>query len=432
MLTADLLVARLKRKSVEPIYRDPEDGELLQRAGHIIECFKESVNLSRARGELKQVLHESLLSVSTDLRCDRGLVKLCEDRCQFQVQSEIAPIEIREMVFMAAVEARKTKSFDRQAILGTLTEQLSLSLDDLEGSLYADLKDNERLLKFRELSPSQLLHRYNLALAQAVLFRAMKLTIHVKEEGPPEYRRLFRSLKFHRLLYTVAGSMEEGFTIHLDGPMSLFTRSQQYGIRMAAFLPGLVLCKEWSLSAEILWDKTRSKTDKPRLFVMNHEMGFQSHARDVGIWLPEEIKRLADDWPKDNDWILTTETDVLPLGGEGVFIPDFAFRRKRRKTKVFLEILGFWNRSAVEKRLDLLRKFGPKNLIVAISKDLCVAKDGSIKAELDGLPGEVYVYRSFPVRRELLKRLDIIQPTKAKKKGTKPSKKAKTAKKTKG
>lgn len=432
MLTADLLVARVRRNRVDPIYRNPEDEDLVARAAHILECIRESVKYQRQRGELRTLLNESLLNVSTDLRCDRGFVKLCEDRCRYQVQSEIEPSQLREKVFAAAVKARGSGQFDRDAILEELANELNISLEAVEAGLYADLKDNERLLEFKELSPVQLIHRYNLALAQAVLFRATQLTITVKEDGPPRYRRLFRALKFHRLLHSVEGSMEDGFTISIDGPMSLFTRSQQYGLRMAAFLPTLVLCGEWSLKADILWDKSRSNS-RPKLFEIHHEMGFVSHARDVGVWLPTEIKKLAEDWPKDNDWVLSTETDILSLGGEGVFIPDFAFHRKRRKTKIFLEILGYWNKSAVVKRLALLKKHGPKNLIVAISKDLCIAKDGRSKAEIDGLPGEVYVFRSFPVRRELLQRLETMQPciTSKKKKKKKSSAKKKAPAKSK-
>lgn len=429
MLTADLLVARLRRTKVEPVYRNPEDEELLTRARHIIECFRESEKYQRQRGELRQLLNESLLNVSTDLRCDRGFVKLCEDRCDYQVQSEMEPSELREKVFAAAVKARAEGQFDRDAIIEQLAAELSIDSDSIEAGLYADLRDNERLLRFKDLNPVQLIHRYNLALAQAVLFRATQLTIKVKEDGPPRYRRLFRALKFHRLLHSVEGSMEEGFTISIDGPMSLFTRSQQYGLRMAAFLPTLVLAKEWSLKADILWDKSRSNS-RPRSFEIHHEMGFVSHARDVGVWLPTEIQKLADDWPKKSDWVLSTDTDILSLGGEGVFIPDFAFHRKRRKTKIYLEILGFWNKSAVVKRLELLKKHGPKNLIVAISKELCVAKNGTTKAELEKLPGEVYVFRTFPVRRELLQRLEALQPciTSKRKKKKSPAKKS-TAKK---
>jgi len=42
----------------------------------------------------------------------------------------------------------------------------------------------------------------------------------------------------------------------LDGPASLFSQSQKYGIRMANFLPALPLCDRWEMAATILIDET--------------------------------------------------------------------------------------------------------------------------------------------------------------------------------
>jgi len=50
-----------------------------------------------------------------------------------------------------------------------------------------------------------------------------------------------------------------GYEAVLDGPASLFSKSQKYGL-MANFLPALPLCDRWEMDAEILADETDAET----------------------------------------------------------------------------------------------------------------------------------------------------------------------------
>ena len=118
------------------------------------------------------------------------------------------PETIREAVFTAAAEARKrskaegpsaprsgaTRSCRRSA------QELGLVPEKVAESLFADLKDENRLLDFKDLTAERLVDRYNVALAQSVLLRSVRATVEVRGEKPARYRQLFRQIKFHRLL----------------------------------------------------------------------------------------------------------------------------------------------------------------------------------------------------------------------------------------
>ena len=107
-------------------------------------------------------------------------------------------------------------------------------------SLFADLRDENRLLRFEDITAQRLIDRYNVALAQAVLLRSVLVRAEVRNEKPARYRQLFRRLKFHRLLYRVEGSMRDGYVFHIDGPLSLFSATTKYGLQVAWFLPALL------------------------------------------------------------------------------------------------------------------------------------------------------------------------------------------------
>ncbi|NJL28065.1 MAG: DUF790 family protein [Thermoanaerobaculia bacterium] len=87
-----------------------------------------------------------------------------------------------------------------------------------------------------------------------------------------------------------------------------------------------------------------------------------------------------------------------------MLVPDFVFEHEPSGFKVPMEVFGFWRRGALASRLALLRRHGPKQLIVAISKQLAASEE-----DLDDLPGEVYVFRSQPLARQVLALLEKIR-----------------------
>ena len=77
------------------------------------------------------------------------------------------------------------------------------------------------------------------------------MRLWVEPQAPEGFRELFGAIKAYRLIHTVKGNSREGYEVRLDGPVSIFHRSQKYGIQMAVFLPALLLCKGWRMRAEI-------------------------------------------------------------------------------------------------------------------------------------------------------------------------------------
>ena len=153
----------------------------------------------------------------------RGLAKVLEDRAEFEVVADIPPEQVREKVFTAAAEYRKslrpagrdrTRSrrsgparapFHRDEVLSAVAGELNIEPEPMLKALFADLRDENRLLRFEDITAQRLIDRYNVALAQAVLLRSVLVRAEVRNEKPARYRQLFRRLKFHRLLYRVEG-----------------------------------------------------------------------------------------------------------------------------------------------------------------------------------------------------------------------------------
>ncbi len=403
MLTADLVQARVYRQQVRPRYIDTSDEAIRALARELIDVF--AAYEGRPRHELDRELKE-LLGTGTEFLLHRALAKLLLDRSTFDTEAEVEPVELRREVFEAAAAAYGKAHddsdlhpfrFDRGSVLAEVAGRRELEVVRLERGLYADLKDEQILTEWKPCKPGWLLERYNVALAQGVLFKATELEIRIDGGDVRQHRELFRKIKFFQLMHRVEGDGSTGYLIRLDGPMSVFKSSGRYGLQMAAFLPTLLHFDRWSLSARLLWGKKR----RPLSFRLTPAEGLVPYTRRTGQWQPGELTWLPEQFEKlDSDWRISTDAELVDLGGRGVLVPDYLFEHASG-LRVFMEVFGFWNKGAVASRLELLRRHGPENLILALSKQLAAGREG-----LDELPGEVFVFRAAPIARKVLKLLE--------------------------
>ena len=393
MLTADLVQASVRRGVVRPKYIQDDDADNLALAEALISIFESGQG--KSRGQLDSELQE-FSGTGTAFILHRGLAKLLLDRCEFETDAPVKPAELRRTVFEEAAELyrRQLLPFDREVAIRQAEERMGLAEGLVEPNLFADLKDEQILNNFKGYSAERLLCRYNVALAQAVLLRATRLEIQIAGQSPARYREVFRKIRFFQLLHQVEGDLAAGYHIVLDGPLSLFKSSQRYGLQMASFVPTLLHCDDWELNATVLWGKKRREL----AFRLSPRDGLRPHTRLTGQWQPGEIAWLLEQFPKlESDWSISGDTELIDLGGKGVLVPDFVFSHGPTGRKVFMEIFGFWRKGAVASRIELLRGHGPANLILALSKDLYAGEEA-----LSDLPGEVYVFRSTPIAREVL------------------------------
>ncbi len=402
VLTADLVQARVYRQQVRPRYIETAEEANLALAGELIDVF--SAHEGRPRHELDRELKD-LLGTGTEFLLHRALAKLLLDRSTFDTEAEVEPEELRREVFEASATAyAKTGTgeneplhFDRSAVLGEVAGRLEVEVKQVERGLYADLKDEQILTEWKPCRPGWLLARYNVALAQGVLYKAAELEISIDGGSVRRHRELFRKIKFFQLMHQVEGDVEAGYRIRLDGPLSVFKSSGRYGLQMAAFLPTLLHFDHWSLSARLLWGKKR----RPLSFRLSPKDGLEPITKLTGQWQPDELAWLPEQFAKlESDWRISTDAELVDLGGRGVLVPDYLFEHASG-LRVYMEIFGFWNKGAVASRLELLRRHGPENLILALSKQLAAGREG-----LDEIPGEVFVFRAAPIARKVLKLLE--------------------------
>ena len=392
----------MARERVVPLYIDREAARWLEAAESLLLLFREGIGMTR--GEIESEIDALFGGGGKATQVYRGLAKVLEDRAEFEVVADVPPESLREKVFTAAADYRRQirssgpgpghrEVFRRDEILSTVAQELNIGPQALESALFADLRDENRLLSFDDMKAQWLIDRYNVGLAQAVLLRSVTVRIEVRNERPARYRQLFRRLKFHRLLYRVEGSMRDGFVLHIDGPLSLFTATTKYGLQVALFLPALLHCSDFRLEAELRWGPRR----EPRSFLLEPRDGLVSHQADTGTYTPVELKAFVERFRQVAPaWEISDCTDVLELGREGVWVPDYRFVHTPTGQDVFVEVVGFWKRSSLERLTRLLPQYGPPRFVLAISDRLKVDEEA-----LQELAVPILRFKEIPNATEL-------------------------------
>ncbi|WP_027481012.1 DUF790 family protein [Deinococcus pimensis] len=387
MLPTELLMYRYRAETVVP-KRLALNFAHVGLARELIEVFSGGVGLRRAELDERVAAHEGS---AAGYRVVRGLAHLlASDFSTFEMRSPVPPTELRARVFGLA--SRLAGRASRAAVLTRVAAQLgeeglALRPEEVESNLYADLQENFVLSEFTPPTPEELLHRWNLAQVQGVLYRAYALRVHAHRNDPARYKQLLKYMKLFGLMVVVDGDADHGFTLTLDGPASLFRPSTRYGLAMAKFLPALLHVTKWSLEAELRPRRDLEGAPESATFTLDSDCGLVSHYKVDAEFDSIVEEAFAARWAKlRTDWKLEREVDLVPVTG-GVIVPDFRLVHPDGRSTL-LEIVGYWRPEYLRKKFRGVRTSGRTDLILAVSDRLNLDAAG---VKLTDLPEGVRV-----------------------------------------
>jgi predicted nuclease of restriction endonuclease-like RecB superfamily len=404
VLTADLVRARRRGDELFLVGLDKVGRA---RALAIAEAV-----LGEARahvGKTREELEEAIGTIDVEPRDERlkaGLVKLTDDRCEFEVDETVDAAELRSALFLRATAERRRLGldarFDRDAVVAAFALERGLEPGAVERGLYADLRGAHVLREVAPMGPSLLVEAWERGQAQAVLLRAVRVTVDVACASAGAARALFRRLKFLRLLHTItrsgegpaAGESQGSYRVVIDGPFSLFESSTKYGLQLAMVLPALEACERWSLVADVRWGAEREA------LVFKLEGGCAS-GKAKAPPLPDEVAALVASFKRlDTDWRVAPASSILELPGVGLCVPDLVF--KRGDAVVHLEVMGYWSREAVWRRVELVQQGLAAPILFAVSSRLRVSEE----VLADDAPSGLYVYKGAMSASAVRERLE--------------------------
>jgi len=369
-------MARLNRGRLLAHRLSPGDQRALAVAEELCDLYAAHVGLPRSSLERELTVREEGLGPGLDARRGfkivRALSKLLEERSSWTAPTEADPYTLRTRVFEVAAALPEPPAAEPGLLevptRGDVLSQVAVEtgVEDVVACMYADRQGAQLLGDFDRPSPGELVRRYNVAQVQGVLYAARELVVDLGEGA--DARLVFHYVKLLGLIYDLE-PLSHGHRLHLDGPLSIFGGTRKYGLRLAKFLPGLLMTSSWKLSANVEW-----KGREAVLELDSETAGLESH------YLGPKDEREADDvrgalvraWEraKDTDgWELKRGGDVLSFPErKAALVPDFTLRHTGTGEIVQLEILGFWSERNLVERVALLReaeKQGHRVLVAA-------------------------------------------------------------------
>ncbi len=393
MLRSEHVIARLSRGRLVPHRLFTDDPQALEVAGELCEVYAAHVGGLRSRLVEELAAREEELGPRLDprrgFRIVRALSKLLEERASWTSPTAADPYTIRTRIFELAAALPEPPAAE-PGLLGAPTREDVLSrvatetgIEDPAALMYADRKGAQLLEGFEDPSPEGLIARYNVAQVQGVLYAARGLVVDLGDGA--DARLVFHYVKVLGLIYALEPT-SRGYRLRLEGPLSIFGATRKYGLRLAKFLPGLLLTSPWRLSATVEWKgrDTTLEIDSETSDLESHYLGpREEHEADP---VREAFVRAWERAKDTGDWELETGAGVLSFPEHRVaLVPDFTL--KRAGERVHLEVLGFWSERNLIERVSLLREARKRGhrVLVAVSEKLGASSEALPEAVEGGV-----------------------------------------------
>ena len=356
------LLSVIKRKGELFLCYAKHSDENLQAARNLIETYKQ--HIGDKKKTLKNIITE-LESQGSQFRFVRGLSVLLDRKSTFSCDCKVDPVDLRRKIFLTSQSCGlATTTEKRKQLLTLVASESGLNISQIEEAFYGDLDGELILREVTNLSEAELIAEYNLSLTQSILFNCTELSFNASGN----WQRTFFMLKKLGLIYEI--SPENGFTVKIDGPSSLFKLTRRYGVAIAKLLPFIVANDNWNLSAKVFW-----KYD-------NEICSFKIDSKRHGTilkrpWIPavtydsKAEENFASQFKALNsDWTLRREPEPISAGKQ-VIIPDFSIERSG--VKIYVELMGFWTEDYLLRKIEKLKRVDAKMLLL-INESLACEK----------------------------------------------------------
>lgn len=367
-------------------------------ANQMLEIYRRGI------GQTRRALHQSIRAIFyEEPDCPQRRVdafcKLLDGASRFYRCPSNEAAALRREVFRTAapmhplvlrpdVIHKNTLAQARQSV----SQQLNRPWHEIERDLFGDVLDFHRLEAFDGFpNGTALLSRYNVAQQQAALYDAVSMTVWTGKN----FKTVLRHAKLAKLMHSITREPAGRYVFHFDGPTSVLRKTSRYGAAMARFLPALLACDDWRLQAIVQRGRR-----KPLNFVLTSSDGLKSHlppVAEVDSSVEEDFALKWGSEPREG-WSLVREGEIL-WSRQKAFVPDFVFRHVDGRN-VLMEIIGFWTPEYLRAKLETLRVFHDRRILLAVASQNT--------ATLDSLPADAIVYKSTLKVKDVLQRLQAL------------------------
>jgi predicted nuclease of restriction endonuclease-like RecB superfamily len=364
MLTSDQSIVEFKAG------RAMADRLTQSTHGHYVNYADRMLAIYRSgKGRHRRQLHREIESLFADepdcpVRRIQAFCKLLDDRSVFRTDPDGRAAKLRLDVFSKVARfhplvEKPDRLFENEEakIKAQIARELGLTWSEIEQGLYADVLSFQQLEHFEGYpNASALLSRYNVAQLQACLYRAEGMTVVATDN----FKTIIRHAKLAKLMHDIVRLGPSKYSITFSGPASTLHQTRRYGVNFAKFLPALLACKGWQMTASL-----KTPWNTPAKLNLSDKDGFTSYLPSPDEFDSGLEESLAEKFGQERDgWHLIREGEILH-NSQKTFVPDFTFRHEDG-TQVLMEIVGFWTPEYLAHKRRSLQLFRHNKILIAL------------------------------------------------------------------
>lgn len=406
-----------KAERIVPFFMKNDD-EAKKKVGEALRYYEGFIGRKMA-----EFNHLELADIMEDPKVGKGIQSVMENFCCFRSPdfSEIfAPDDIEALLragITGAEELRlalfeyinsNNKSYGgfapesvREKAIEGFGKSIGLSEStEVERGLWIDRED-ERVLKKETLNelpgPEQAVAIYNMSVLLALLMNSGTVRITLPELGGSDLRRIYTACKYSGALCDILKMKDCGkYVLELTGPFEIFGRPEKYGRNLAdaaVKILGILSGKEYTVTSDV--------------FVKNRKYMFSIDRSEIASCIPAVYLGGGDDGKSKKVFDSNAEERIYGVFGHDklswnierepepvitdnfVYIPDFAYLRG--KSKVYVEIMGYFTEHYQKKKIEKLKSLhglGIQMIIIANS-----GYDDAVRKEIEGIGYQVAYFR---------------------------------------
>ncbi|MHA1268973.1 MAG: DUF790 family protein [Candidatus Helarchaeota archaeon] len=271
----------------------------------------------------------------------------------------------------------------RQNVLEKVSRDFGIKISQLENLIWADQESNKILLNFRQVNSSDVVYLYNFHLLETIIRNSRKLYFYVPNLLGNIAKNFILRLRYMPLYYEINQLKRGGITdyqVKIIIPEEISAPKFKYGkllTNIAIYLINKFQSHEidfdlnveikiknriyfWSIDNKLFnlikypWNINWAETQTDKLLTIKFEDNKENVIETEYLKLDSKIEEAFFKRFKDDEWSIIHEPTTFITKDGTIFIPDFAITNRR--LTVYIEIIGFWTDTYINKKIEKLKK----------------------------------------------------------------------------
>ncbi|MDA8054179.1 MAG: DUF790 family protein [Thermoplasmatales archaeon] len=251
MFPTQLMSVRRSRKgTLRSVFLTEENSDY---CSSVTDLFSKSTG--RSRGEIEEELKTMELKVQNP-KILRGLALIMFRASEFRRPSPLDSEIVRRAIFSIARNPTVNPE-DRKAVLEKIASSMNSSPVEVDDAIYGDKESNLILVSPFNAPPDILAKKFNGEQIETVMMKSLWVEVSTTTHA----NDFIRSIRNRGLLYEERVE-DSRHTIRVNGPVSIFEKSERYGVKLALFVRYVLSRDDWEINASISLKSNRGKKGK--------------------------------------------------------------------------------------------------------------------------------------------------------------------------